>query len=259
MLDPETEGRKENSLTELTDHPDVQKWLDQTFEANKAEKKRIFFVINKDRLDGNYLRVAMAVHEFRKNPLNSAQDKVLAQQLMSDCRAILAGKYSDKEARIQSKVDVFCLDNPKCRLNKGLEERFNAKAPSLSTSIIHDLKAARNQNLLQRAVEKIESVLSSRKEQYYTSVRELLTEAINQVATKKPDMTKAEVVRFLSDTLANVIYKKDVCGISKKSTSEIALEKLITRTQSEDTLTRKSGAIAQLKEIQKLWSSGSRK
>jgi hypothetical protein len=250
MLDP-TEDRNENSLTELKQYPRVQEWLNKTFEAHPEKKKRIYFDINKDKLDGNYLRVAMAVHDFRKNPLNTSADKKLAQKLMDDCRNILNRPFgskiateegeiiSTKEDEIKRKVDQFCQKNPKSRLTNGLQERFNAKELSLATRLAHDLRAARNQNLFQSLVEKIESALSSRKENYYITVNGVLTEAIVRLQAE-PKMTKENAVSLMSVSLKGLRQQRELVGIARKSTAEIILEKLMARTESDITLAKKS-------------------
>jgi hypothetical protein len=229
MMDP-TEERKENSSTELNKHPRVQEWLDKTFEkhlkAHPEERQRNFFNIRKDRLDCNYLRVAMAVHALRKIPMISRDDKKASKKLLDDCKNILRKPFTDKEKEIEHKVEEFHKKYPDSKLSRVLQERFMAKEASLQERMCHELKAARNQSFLQRVLEGIKSVLSPRREEYYDAVKSSLTRAVLAISSP-PERSKEQIVTALRDALKNINEKREAAGFSKESTTEKVLTRLI--------------------------------
>lgn len=227
MCDPDDKRKKENSNTELSEHPSVKDWLEKTFEAHPEKKSQVFFNPSKDRLDGNYLRVVMAIHAFRQNPLIGSEEKIAAKKLLQDCKNILNRSFVNKEDEIKGKVDAFILKYPNNKLTTQLKVRFEAKEPSLQERMIHELKAARNQSLLQRIIEGIESIVSSKREKYYTTVRSSLTDAINKISADPPK-TQQEIVTILRETYKAIHDERLESGISKESRSEDILGKMIT-------------------------------
>ncbi len=225
MCDPD-DRKKENSNTELSEHPSVKDWLEKTFEAHPEKKEPIFFNPSKDQLDGNYLRVAMAIHAFRKNPMISGEEKIAAKKLLQDCKNILRRPFSNKENEIKIVVDEFLKKYPNSKLSSQLSARFEAKEPTMQEKVIHDLKAARNQSLLQRIVESIESTLSSKRENFYNTVRDSLTSAINTLSDKSK--SKEEIVQILRETNKTIEKTRNECGISNSSRIENTIDKLIT-------------------------------
>lgn len=238
MLDP-TDDRKENSMTELRDHPRVQEWLDKTFEAKPEKKQNIFFDINKDPVDKNYLRVTIAAHQFLKNPLNSKKERKMAEALIQDCKNILKRPYSDKEGEIESRVERFCQENKASRLTRLLTTQFTAKAPSITERVLHDLKAANNQTLFQRLVESIDIALSKKKEQHYSLTQDILSEAIKTIDSDKT-MSPEKITATLKIAKEQIKHSRTKHDISKPSRVEKSLEKLQKRSESKVTLQRKA-------------------
>lgn len=234
MLNP-TVRMKENSNTELQQYPRIQEWLSTTFES-QSEKTPIYFDLQKDRMDGNLLRVTMAVHAFRKNPLVRQKEKLDARTLLKDCQNILTRPYSDKEAEIKLRVDNFCQKHPSSKLTSLLHDRFMAKEQPLHERMCHELKAATNQNLLKKLIEKIESVLSPQREAYYQSVKNSLSHAIDTISTK-PMPSKNHIVKILQQSLHNIKYQREKTGITRESSTEKTLAHLITHTKHAPELT----------------------
>lgn len=237
MCDPFDERKKENSNTELSEHPRIKEWLDKTFEAHPEKKTHIFFNPSKDRMDGNYLRVVMAVHAFRQNPLISTKEQMAAIKLLEDCKNILKRPYSDKEKEMKFKVDEFIKNFPQSKLSHQLKVRFEAKELPLQNRIIHELKAARNQSLLQRIIEGIEKTLSSRKEKYYNAIESSLAQTMSELYSK-PNMAKEDLQKLLGQSNVAIKNARSEAGMTTKSRTEKTLDKLIMHVA--DTPTPKS-------------------
>lgn len=122
------------------------------------------------------------------------------------------------------------MAHPNSRLTKGLKERFDTKSPTLAERTVHDLKAAKNQILLQKFVELMERVLSAPKDRYYTVVNQALQMAIDYISDK-PEKGKEQIHTFLRGVRDTVVAQRLHCGISVKSHSEKVLDQLIVRAQ----------------------------
>jgi hypothetical protein len=234
-------------MTELSRFPEVQKWLDKTFEAHPERKNPVNFDFNKHRLDGNYLKVVMAVHRFKKIPMLDGRDKKLANQLLIDCKNILKRGFEDSEAEMMKKVDSLIQKNPNSRFTKVLKEQFEEKDYSLKTTVLHDLKAARNQNILQKLVAKIEGTVSAPHKRYYSSVNETL-KMTSVILSRSPDMKNEEIINLLQGVQNNLKETRERLNIKKSSSTEVALEKLVDRASSEKTLEKRSEAIRELRQ-----------
>lgn len=219
IMDP-TERRKKNSDTELQGFPEIKKWLELTFTPIQ-NKKRLYFDPSKDRLDGNYLRVVMAVHRFQNKESTLGLGVHETDQLLRDCRRIMGQQHDDKEAMIEGAVNAFITNNPKHSINNLLKERLTAKRKTFREKVKHELTGLFNRTILQQIIHSLSKTFSEKYRNMYESIKNEIRDVLDNI-----DAT-GDLKTLLRTACRNVANDRERLGIKKLFDGELAIEKMV--------------------------------
>lgn len=220
MIDP-TEINKKKSERELENSPEIKQWLETTFEPIK-QKRRLYFDPSKDRLDGNYLRVVMAVHRFQNKEAVLGFGIEESDQLLRDCRRVLVEDHEDKEAMLERVVDAFIKNNPKHGINKLLRARFSAKKKTFRQQVKHEISAVFNRTILQQIIHSLSKTLSGSYRNMYDVIKEQTQYVLDNI-----DRTD-NVIGLLRRSLNQIQEARQKLGINRSFEGEIALEQMMS-------------------------------